>query len=85
MRRRIASLDASSSTPREAADARVAAERPRRRHHLLDDLGEAALDEVDAVAVLDVRGAGVGEPVPEVVVGEQAGDAGGEVGRRRRR
>ena len=39
-----------------------------------------ALDHVEPVAGVDVLGAAVGQSLPEVVVGEQAGDAGGEVG-----
>ena len=52
-----------------------------RADHLLDDLAEAALDEIEAVTVVDVRGAGRDEPAPQIVVGEQTGDPGGEVGR----
>ena len=69
-----------------AAEAGPVLGRVRRRtttpdHDLVDHGSELRLDELDAVTVLHVGGARVrGEPVPQVVLGEEPGDPGGEVG-----
>jgi hypothetical protein len=48
----------------------------RSREHRLDDLVEPAAHDLDAVAAVHVVGAGPGQALPHVVVGEQVGDAG---------